>query len=134
VYTAKNVVRIDLDPRHLVPAQWAANWGWQTIDHDTQPECGSKEPHGLRIPCDRRAGRVYRGAGKQQRSHLNSAFANCTVTDLERLLLSNAVTTGPMVERASQFRWMRQLPPAAFSVRHIPAAFSIDAKVLTIAR
>ena len=33
-----------------------------------------------------------------------------------------------MVERASQFRSMRQLPPTAFSVRHIPAAFSIDAK------
>ena len=28
----------------------------------------------------------------------------------------------------------RQLPPAAFSVRHIPAAFSIDAKGPTIVR
>ena len=41
---------------------------------------------------------------------------------------------GPMVERASQFLWMRQLHPAAFSVLHIPAAFSIDAKGPTMAR
>ena len=41
---------------------------------------------------------------------------------------------GPIVERASQFLWTRQLHPAAFSVRHIPAAFSIDAKGPTMAR
>jgi hypothetical protein len=33
-----------------------------------------------------------------------------------------------MVERASQFLWARQLHSAVFSVRHIPAASSIDAK------
>ena len=43
----------------------------------------------------------------------------------------------PIVRRvltASQFLWTRQLPPAAFSVRHIPAAFSIDAKEPTMVR
>ena len=47
---------------------------------------------------------------------------------------TSARTNGPMVERASQFLWTRQLHPAAFSVRHIPAAFSIDAKGPTMAR
>src|SRR6516162_7849693 len=28
---------------------------WQTIDRDAQPDPGSKEPHGLRIPCVRRS-------------------------------------------------------------------------------
>jgi hypothetical protein len=37
-------------------------------------------------------------------------------------------------QRASQFLWTRQLHPSVFSVRHIPAAFSIDAKGPTMAR
>jgi hypothetical protein len=40
----------------------------------------------------------------------------------------------PRIGRASQFLWTRQLHPAAFSVLHIPAAFSIDAKGPTMRR
>jgi hypothetical protein len=58
---------------------------------------------------------------------LSSPFGVPTVEEVP------AISLGP-VERAPQFRWMRQLPPAAFSVRHIPAAFSIDAKGPTMAR
>jgi hypothetical protein len=39
-----------------------------------------------------------------------------------------------MVEHTSQFHLTRQLPPAAFSVLHIPVAFSIDAKGPTMAQ
>ena len=52
----------------------------------------------------------------------------------EEVLAIQLGPNGPMVECASQFLWTRQLPPAAFSVLHIPAAFSIDAKGPTMAR
>ena len=79
------------------------------------------------------AGRVLRGIKLSP----TSTFKQDAALFAEMLSLPKAISArpnGPMVERASQFLWTRQLHPAAFSVRHVPAAFSIDAKGPTMAR
>ena len=48
--------------------------------------------------------------------------------------IGSAMTYDADVGRTPQFLWTRQLHPAAFSVPHIPAAFSIDAKGPTMRR
>jgi hypothetical protein len=72
---------------------------------------------------------VHDCAGRDSRAHTSTQPWR-----RRRCRRSQLGPNGPMVERSSQFLWTRQLHPAVFSVRHIPAAFSIDAKGPTMAR
>jgi hypothetical protein len=109
--------------------RWMARdklWNWI----DAHPEFGIGRPY-----LDKDPAHVAPIDGKEYADHRKSNFAKRLVAKVSNTLLNRRTVTsgGQQPLSISQFLWLRQLAPAAFSAVHIPAV-SIDAKGPTVAR